>query len=105
MNHDTDTTAADMAIVSGGGRAEMVTEFLNLAHPPALLIVSENDHPMAELNRDTLQHLPHAELHLVPEATHRFSERGGARNCGSRIPFTGLRNTFYPQSLSGNTPP
>jgi len=66
-----------VAVVSRGGRPDLVAERLGRVRAPTLLIVGGLDEVVLELNRSALQLLPdHAELRVVPGATHLFEERG-----------------------------
>jgi putative phosphoribosyl transferase len=65
------------ALVSRGGRPDLAGG--NLAHvlAPTLLIVGSKDELVLRLNEQALASLPCArELHVIPRATHLFSESG-----------------------------
>lgn len=66
------------AVVSRGGRPDLAGHgALARAQAPTLLIVGGADHEVIALNRSALSVLPcHAELVLVPNATHLFEEEG-----------------------------
>ena len=65
------------AVVSRGGRPDLAAARLNLVHAPTLLIVGGLDEVVLALNRTALEQLPgHAELCVVPGATHLFEEPG-----------------------------
>ena len=59
------------AVLSCGGRPDLAGETLERVAAPALLIVGSGDDPVAAMNRDALKRLgAHAELALVPGASH-----------------------------------
>jgi putative phosphoribosyl transferase len=65
------------AIVSRGGRPDLAGDALERVECPTLLIVGGNDVPVIELNREALRRLRrHAELSIIPGATHLFEEPG-----------------------------
>ena len=66
------------AVVSRGGRPDLAGHgALARVQAPTLLIVGGADHEVITLNRSALSVLPcHAELVLVPNATHLFEEEG-----------------------------
>jgi len=65
------------AVVSRGGRPDLAAKRLHRVHAPTLLIVGGLDEVVLELNRSALELLSgHAELHVVPGATHLFEEPG-----------------------------
>jgi len=66
------------AVVSRGGRPDLAGHgALARVKAPTLLIVGGADHEVVKLNRSALLALPcHAELVLVPDATHLFEEAG-----------------------------
>jgi pimeloyl-ACP methyl ester carboxylesterase len=65
------------AVVSRGGRADMVGAALGQVTAPTLLVVGERDEEVLELNRGALSRLRcESELVTVPGATHLFEERG-----------------------------
>ncbi|MFC5437643.1 phosphoribosyltransferase family protein [Rhodanobacter umsongensis] len=66
------------AVVSRGGRPDLAGHgALAQVQAPTLLIVGGADHEVIALNRSALLVLPcHAELVLVPNATHLFEEEG-----------------------------
>jgi putative phosphoribosyl transferase len=66
------------AVVSRGGRPDLAGHgALARVQAPTLLIVGGADHEVIALNRSALSVLPcHAELVLVPNATHLFEEEG-----------------------------
>ncbi len=65
------------AIVSRGGRPDLVGSALTRVQAPTLLIVGEKDFPTKELNRQAFYHLSaDKEMAIVPAATHLFEEPG-----------------------------
>lgn len=65
------------AVVSRGGRPDLAGAALPRVLAPTLLIVGGNDLPVLELNRRALRQLRHhAQLTVVPGATHLFEEPG-----------------------------
>jgi dienelactone hydrolase len=71
-------TAADVgAIVSRGGRPDLAGDALPLVAAPVLLVVGSLDGPVIELNKQAYARLQsHAELRIVPGASHLFEEPG-----------------------------
>ncbi|MDI6690079.1 MAG: dienelactone hydrolase family protein [Actinomycetota bacterium] len=65
------------AIVSRGGRPDLVMSYLPKVKPPTLLIVGEYDEVVIELNQRAYEELKTGkELAIVPRATHLFEEPG-----------------------------
>ncbi|MCM2278952.1 MAG: dienelactone hydrolase family protein [Oligoflexia bacterium] len=64
------------AIVGRGGRPDLSLSRAKEIRAPVLLIVGGNDSPVIELNQAALRQLPHADLVIVPRATHLFEEPG-----------------------------
>ena len=65
------------AVVSRGGRADMVMDELQEVQAPTLLIVGGLDAEVLHLNRSALRALRcHARMEVVPGATHLFEEPG-----------------------------
>ncbi len=65
------------AVVSRGGRPDLAAERLGWVRAPTLLIVGGLDEAVLELNHSALELLSgHAELRVVPGATHLFEEPG-----------------------------
>lgn len=64
------------AVVSRGGRPDLVGSKLSFVQCPTLLLVGSNDPEVLELNRTVLPLLPHGELIIIPQATHLFEEPG-----------------------------
>jgi putative phosphoribosyl transferase len=65
------------AVVSRGGRPDLVPpEVLRAVRAPTLLVVGGRDFSVLEMNRSVLPCLAHAELAVVPRATHLFEEPG-----------------------------
>ncbi len=65
------------AVVSRGGRPDLVMKYLLKVKAPTLLIVGGNDEPVIKMNEEALQEL-HGEkkLEIVRGATHLFEEPG-----------------------------
>jgi putative phosphoribosyl transferase len=65
------------AVVSRGGRPDLAGSDLAFVRAPTLLIVGGDDDVVITLNRAALAQLRcHAELSIVPGATHLFEEPG-----------------------------
>jgi putative phosphoribosyl transferase len=64
------------SVVSRGGRPDLAEEALGQVQCPTLLIVGGSDFAVIELNQQTKKYLRHAELVIVPGATHLFDEPG-----------------------------
>jgi putative phosphoribosyl transferase len=65
------------AVVSRGGRPDLVEELLPQVTAPTLLIVGGNDGPVIEMNRRAfLQLQTTKEMKIVPGASHLFEEPG-----------------------------
>lgn len=64
------------ALVSRGGRPDLAAESLSRVSAPTLLIVGGADTEVLELNRQAARRLPHAEVVVVPGASHLFEEPG-----------------------------
>lgn len=65
------------AVVSRGGRPDLVLSYLPAVWAPTLLIVGGNDDVVLELNEDALALLRSTkELAIVPHAGHLFEEEG-----------------------------
>jgi len=65
------------AVVSRGGRPDLVSPMLPFVTAPTLLIVGGADEPVIEMNRQARTELRcPAELVIVPGATHLFEEAG-----------------------------
>lgn len=65
------------AVVSRGGRPDLVEELLPQVTAPTLLIVGGNDGPVIEMNRRAFLHLQTTkEMKIVPGASHLFEEPG-----------------------------
>jgi putative phosphoribosyl transferase len=73
------------AVVSRGGRIDLVGQALGKIKAPTLLIVGGADHSVMRLNEDGQGALEcENELHLVPGATHLFSEPGTLREAAEK---------------------
>lgn len=65
------------AVVCRGGRPDLAGDLLQFVHAPTLLIVGENDHLVADLNREVLDRLPlKRQMVVIPGAGHDFEETG-----------------------------
>jgi pimeloyl-ACP methyl ester carboxylesterase len=65
------------AVVSRGGRPDLAGDALGRVKAPTLLIVGGFDEPVIDLNRRAMHRMhAHAELEIVPGATHLFEEPG-----------------------------
>lgn len=64
------------AVVSRGGRPDLAAEALRRVRVPVLLVVGGADAPVISVNERAAPELAHAELALVPGATHLFEEPG-----------------------------
>ncbi len=65
------------AVVSRGGRPDLAGPVLSQVRAPTLLIVGGNDAPVIDLNRGAIEEMrAHAELKIVPGASHLFEEPG-----------------------------
>ena len=63
------------AVVSRGGRLDLVGPAMSRVTCPTLLIVGENDTVGIELNREALPHLTcEKEMRVIPGASHLFAE-------------------------------
>jgi pimeloyl-ACP methyl ester carboxylesterase len=72
-----DASAKIRAIVSRGGRPDMVGYELQKVKSPTLLIVGGNDFGVLELNKEAYDMLRcEKEMKIVPRATHLFEEPG-----------------------------
>lgn len=88
------------AVVSRGGRPDLAGRgALARVEAPTLLIVGGADRDVIALNRSTLSILPcHAELVLVPNATHLFEEEGAMERVAE------LAISWFRQWLPNRTP-
>lgn len=70
------------AIVSRGGRPDIVMSDLPKVDAPTLLIVGERDEEVLGLNKMALEQLrsPNKQLVIIPTATHLFEEPGALAN-------------------------
>jgi len=65
------------AVVSRGGRPDLVLDKLHLVTAPTLLIVGGYDGPVIELNQKAFERLgSEKEFQIVPGASHLFEESG-----------------------------
>jgi pimeloyl-ACP methyl ester carboxylesterase len=64
------------AVVSRGGRPDLVIERLNRVTAPTLLIVGGADSPVLKMNEEALDYIPRGQLVIIPGATHLFEEPG-----------------------------
>ena len=72
------------AVVCRGGRPDLAGALLQFVHAPTLLIVGENDHLVADLNREVMDRLPlKRQMMVVPGAGHQFEEPGALEQVAS----------------------
>ncbi len=72
-----DRSDAVSAVVSRGGRPDLAGDALAAVRAPVCLIVGGDDPEVLALNRSAMERLAgHAELKIIPGATHLFSEPG-----------------------------
>lgn len=65
------------AVVSRGGRVDLVTDFLPMVEAPTLLLVGQNDQPLLDLNTSAIELLKcPKQLKIIPDASHLFEEPG-----------------------------
>jgi len=75
------------AVVSRGGRADLVGPALLHVKAPTLLIVGEDDEPVIEMNREAMMQLRREKrLEIIPGATHLIEEPGQSRRRSGRRP-------------------
>lgn len=88
------------AVVSRGGRPDMVgRQALSQVRSPTLLIVGADDHPVLELNWVAAEAMGgHAQLAVVPGATHLFEEPGALEQVAS------LAGDFFARHLPAALP-
>jgi len=73
----TDDAGLVSAVVSRGGRPDLVGDALHKVIAPTLLIIGGNDTQVIELNRKALNLIPaQKRLEIVPGASHLFEEPG-----------------------------
>jgi putative phosphoribosyl transferase len=86
------------AVVSRGGRPDLVGATLAAVEAPTLLLVGSRDEGVLELNRDACVQLGCAmkELAVIPGATHLFEEKGALEEVAQRAAHWFLKH------LSGN---
>jgi len=73
------------AIVSRGGRPDLVPECIPQVKVPTLLIVGEEDNEVLTLNREVYRRLHCTkQLYIVPGATHLFEEPGALETVGNK---------------------
>lgn len=74
------------AVVSRGGRPDLVGSTLAAVQTPTLLIVGSLDEGVLELNREAYEQLGCAkkEIAIVPGATHLFEEEGALEEAARR---------------------
>lgn len=72
------------AVVSRGGRPDLVLKQLHIVTAPTLLIVGSYDVTVLELNKEAYDQLCcHKKLEVVPGATHLFEEEGALESVAS----------------------
>lgn len=70
------------AIVLRGGRPDLAFARLRAVEAPTLLIVGSNDPSVVAANRRALARLDRGKLVVIPDASHRFEERGTLEEVG-----------------------
>jgi putative phosphoribosyl transferase len=71
------------AVISRGGRPDLAEDALPRVQAPTLLIVGGRDEPVIEMNREAMDRMEaHAELKIIPAATHLFEEPGALEQVG-----------------------
>jgi putative phosphoribosyl transferase len=84
------------AVVSRGGRPDLVMDELTEVQAPTLLIVGGHDDVVLELNREALSFLRCSKkLEVIPHATHLFAEPG-ALEAVSRLATEWFRQYLTP---------
>lgn len=87
------------AVVSRGGRPDLAGDCLPEVRAPTLLLVGGNDRVVIDLNRQALQQLrAHAELKIIPGATHLFEEPGALEEVAR------LAIAWFEEHLAPTTP-
>jgi putative phosphoribosyl transferase len=87
------------AVVSRGGRPDLVpASLLARIQAPVLLLVGGRDEAVLRLNHSVVRHIPHAQLTVVPGATHLFEEPGALEHVARLAAgwFTGRLGAFVP---------
>jgi pimeloyl-ACP methyl ester carboxylesterase len=88
------------AIVSRGGRPDLVSDVLPEIEAPTLLIVGADDEPVTSLNIEAYRQLRGTrELSIIPGATHLFEEPGALEQVALRSADWFRR--FLPASAAG----
>ncbi|MEK6707140.1 MAG: alpha/beta fold hydrolase [Bdellovibrionota bacterium] len=64
------------AVVSRGGRPDLVMDDLPRVPAPTLLIVGEDDDLVLGLNKKALSNIPNGQILVIPGASHLFEEPG-----------------------------
>jgi putative phosphoribosyl transferase len=83
------------AVVSRGGRPDLVGTALPKVKAPTLLVVGGEDYAVIELNRKVLDELRcEKRLEIVPRATHLFEEPGALEHAA------GLASNWFENHLS-----
>jgi dienelactone hydrolase len=78
-----DASTAVRAVVSRGGRPDLVDARLEHVAAPTLLIVGGHDATVLDLNRDAASRMRcHHRVEVVPGATHLFEEPGALERVG-----------------------
>lgn len=86
------------AIVSRGGRPDLIGPDLNQVQAAILLIVGGNDFPVIAMNEDAFSLLGHTlakRLEIIPKATHLFGEVGALEQVAA------LASEWFKQYLMG----
>jgi putative phosphoribosyl transferase len=86
------------AVVSSGGRTDLLSSELSYLQTPTLLIVGGNDYPTLTMNEDAFnQILTHnKKLEIIPQATHQFQEPGALEEIAR------LANQWFKRYLKSN---
>ena len=87
------------AVVSRGGRPDLVGEVAPAVRAPTLLIVGEHDRAVLKLNRQVYEQLPEPKrLEVVPGASHLFEEPGALERVAE------LAAAWFTEHLRGTRP-
>lgn len=98
--------AADLkkvgAIVSRGGRPDLVPEALKQVQAPTLLIVGGNDEAVFELNQKAYKLIKAKKsLKVIPGATHLFEEPGALEEV-ARLAAEWFKRHLFSQQIEGS---
>lgn len=89
------------AVVSRGGRPDLVGRTLAIVDSPTLLIVGGSDEGVLDLNRQAYEQLgcEKKELAIIPGATHLFEEEGALEEVARRAAYWFLK--YLPRQENG----